>query len=180
MTPESWNSSLLGNGSVNTFLWNGTHATIEEQCFLWSLPCVATQRCRKHLSAALNQNATMEEAMFSVGATSRLYNKVFIWPELELRSWLLLSGELSWVPELAVASEIWVEFQSWQLQHRIELSSGVHSWSRELSWVLELAAGRIMAGKELGCVKKALCVIWSYRDCYESIARIQLVKTWGR
>jgi hypothetical protein len=34
LTPYSRNSSLLGNGSVNTFPWNRTRATIEELCFL--------------------------------------------------------------------------------------------------------------------------------------------------
>jgi hypothetical protein len=33
------------------------------------------QRCRKYSSAAVNQHATTEEAMFSVGAAPRLYNE---------------------------------------------------------------------------------------------------------
>jgi hypothetical protein len=36
MTPESLNSSLLGNGSLNTFPCKRKLATIEDQCFLWS------------------------------------------------------------------------------------------------------------------------------------------------
>jgi hypothetical protein len=36
MKPEGWNSSLLGNDSVNWFLRKRTRATIEEQCFLCS------------------------------------------------------------------------------------------------------------------------------------------------
>jgi hypothetical protein len=35
---------------------------------------VATQRCGKHVSAAVGQHADVEEAVFSVGATPRLYN----------------------------------------------------------------------------------------------------------
>jgi hypothetical protein len=36
---------------------------------------VATQRCGKHISAAVNQHATVKEAVFSVGAAPTLYNK---------------------------------------------------------------------------------------------------------
>jgi hypothetical protein len=36
---------------------------------------VASQRCGKHISAAVNQHGTIEEAVFSVGATPRLYNE---------------------------------------------------------------------------------------------------------
>jgi hypothetical protein len=35
---------------------------------------VATQRCGKHIFAAVNQHATIKEAVFSVGAAPRLYN----------------------------------------------------------------------------------------------------------
>jgi hypothetical protein len=66
MTPESRNSSLLGNDSVNTFPRKRTRATIAEGCFLWSAQRVATQRCGKHISAAVNQHAT-EETVFSAG-----------------------------------------------------------------------------------------------------------------
>jgi hypothetical protein len=52
------------------------------------------QRCSKHIFAAVNKHATIE-AVFSVGAALRLYNK-------ELRQ---LELELSRVPELAVAAE---------------------------------------------------------------------------
>jgi hypothetical protein len=40
-----------------------------------SAALVASQRCRKHISAALNQHATIEEAVFSVEASPRLYNE---------------------------------------------------------------------------------------------------------
>jgi hypothetical protein len=33
------------------------------------------QRCGKPISAAVNQHAAIEEAVFSVGAVPRLYNK---------------------------------------------------------------------------------------------------------
>jgi hypothetical protein len=66
----------------------------------------ATQRYGKHISAAVNQQATIEKAVFSVGAVLRLYNEDLRQVEVELRE----------SPELAV--------------------------------------GRIMARKELGCEKK--------------------------
>jgi hypothetical protein len=34
----------------------------------------------------------------------------------------------------------------------------------ELSWVPQLAAGRIMARKELGCTKKASYLVWNYTE----------------
>jgi hypothetical protein len=56
---------------------------------------VVMQQCSKHISAAVNQHATTEEAVFSVGAVSALYNE-------DLRK---LELELSRVQELAVAAE---------------------------------------------------------------------------
>jgi hypothetical protein len=38
-------------------------------------PFVATQQCGEHISAAVNQHATKEEAVISVGAAPRLYNE---------------------------------------------------------------------------------------------------------
>jgi hypothetical protein len=46
---------------------------------------VATQPCGKHISAAMNQHATMKEAVFSVGAVPRLYDEDLRQLELELR-----------------------------------------------------------------------------------------------
>jgi hypothetical protein len=46
---------------------------------------VVTQRCGKHVSEALNQDATIEEAVFSVGAVPRLYKEDLRQLELELR-----------------------------------------------------------------------------------------------
>jgi hypothetical protein len=46
---------------------------------------VATQRYGKDISAALNQHTTTEEAVFSVGAATRLYNQDLRQLELELR-----------------------------------------------------------------------------------------------
>jgi hypothetical protein len=40
-----------------------------------SAALVAMQRCGKHISAAVNQQATTEEAVFSVMADPRLYNE---------------------------------------------------------------------------------------------------------
>jgi hypothetical protein len=56
---------------------------------------VTTQLCGKHISAAVNQHATIDEAVFSVGAAPRLYNENLT--QLEL--------EMSRVPELAVAAK---------------------------------------------------------------------------
>jgi hypothetical protein len=53
---------------------------------------IAAQQCSKHISAAVNENATIEEVVFSVGAAPKLYNEDLT--QLEL--------ELSWFPELAV------------------------------------------------------------------------------
>jgi hypothetical protein len=97
-TPESQNSSLLGNGSVTTFPRKRTRTTMVHAGL------VATQWCGKHMSAAVNQHATIHGAVFSVGATPRLYNE-----ELMQLEW-----ELSWVPELAVAADNWGSHRSWQ------------------------------------------------------------------
>jgi hypothetical protein len=76
MTPESRNSSLLGNGSRNTSPLKRTRASIQELFFsLVRAVVVETQRCGKHISAAMNQYATIKEAVFSVGASPRLYNE---------------------------------------------------------------------------------------------------------
>jgi hypothetical protein len=53
---------------------------------------VATQLCSKHISAAVNQHATIDKTVFFVGPP---YNEDLM--QLEL--------ELSRVPELAVATE---------------------------------------------------------------------------
>jgi hypothetical protein len=49
------------------------------------------QRCGKHISAAVNQDAKIEEAVFSVGAAIMLYNEDLTQLKLEFSS----------VPELA-------------------------------------------------------------------------------
>jgi hypothetical protein len=61
MTPESRNSSLLGNVSVNTFPWKQTHAT-EEPVF--------KQRIGKHTMIEV-----LLETVFSVGAAPRINNE---------------------------------------------------------------------------------------------------------
>jgi hypothetical protein len=95
MTPESRNSSLLGNDSVNTFQRKRTRNNRRALFSVVSAAFVATQLCSKHNSAAKNQHATIEEAVFSVGSSPRLYNE-------DLRQ---LEGELSRVAESAVAAE---------------------------------------------------------------------------
>jgi hypothetical protein len=55
---------------------------------------VARHLCGKHISAAMSQQATIEEAVFTVGP-SRDYNEDLTQPE----------SELSRVPELAVTAE---------------------------------------------------------------------------
>jgi hypothetical protein len=85
MTPESRNNSLLGNGSLNIFPRKRKCATIEKRCLLGvSEALVAMQRCGKHISAAVNQHATIEEPVFSVGAAPRLHNEDL--RQLELRT----------------------------------------------------------------------------------------------
>jgi hypothetical protein len=79
MTPESRNSSLLCNGSVNTYPRERTRATIREKCFLCSAPHSLLG------TGEVNQHATIEEAVFSVGAVPRLYNEDLRQLELELR-----------------------------------------------------------------------------------------------
>jgi hypothetical protein len=71
--------------------------------------------------------------VFPVGAAPRLYNE-------DLKQ---LESELS--RELSTAK---ISEEKWQFQQRIELRESP-----------ELAVGRIMARKELGCAKKTSCVI---------------------
>jgi hypothetical protein len=88
MTPESWNSSLLGNGSVNTSPRKRTRATIEES--------ISEQRVGKHTITIV-----FFETVFYVGAAPRLYNEDLT--QLEL--------ELSRVPEFHVSSLARVELR---------------------------------------------------------------------
>jgi hypothetical protein len=85
MMPESRNSSLLGNGSVNIFPRKRTRNNIIAVFSAVLAADVVTQRCGKPISAAVNQHATMEEVVFSVGAAPRLYNEDLRMLELELR-----------------------------------------------------------------------------------------------
>jgi hypothetical protein len=85
MTPKSWNSSLLGNGSVNIFTAETNARKNGRAVFsMVRAAFVATQLCGKHIPAAVNQHATIEEAVFSVGAAPRLYNEDLT--QLELSS----------------------------------------------------------------------------------------------
>jgi hypothetical protein len=93
MTPESRNSSLLGNGSVNTVPRKGTRNNRRAVFSAVSAALVATQQCCRHISAAVNQHAILGEAMFSVGAAPRLYNEGLRELELELRESLEMALE---------------------------------------------------------------------------------------
>jgi hypothetical protein len=66
MTPESRNSSLLGNGSLN----NPAEANARNNRIavfpVVSAALITTQRCGKNISAVVNQQSTIEEAVFSV------------------------------------------------------------------------------------------------------------------
>jgi hypothetical protein len=66
-----------------------------------SVTLVTMQQCSKHISAAFNQYATIEEAVFSVGAAPRLYNENLRQLQLELRE----------SPELAVGRIIGKKWQ---------------------------------------------------------------------
>jgi hypothetical protein len=93
MTPESRNSSLLGNGSVNTFLQKQMCATVEERRF--SVLRTLLRSGVVNISAAVNQHATIEEVVFSGVAAPRLYKEDLT--QLELKFGRVL--------ELAVAAE---------------------------------------------------------------------------
>jgi hypothetical protein len=95
MTPESWNSSLLGNGLVSIPTEVNTCNNRREVFSMVHTMCIATQLCGKHISAAVNQNATVEEAVFTVGSPHAYITRIST--QLEL--------ELSQVLELAVAAE---------------------------------------------------------------------------
>jgi hypothetical protein len=80
MTPECQNSSLLGNGSVNTFPLKRTRAAIEEP--------VSKQLIGKHTTIGV-----LLETVFSVGAVPRLYNENLRQLRLELRESLKAAVE---------------------------------------------------------------------------------------
>jgi hypothetical protein len=84
MTSESRNSSLLGNGSLNTFPRKRKRNSRRAVFSVDSAAFVATQRCCENISAAVNQYVTIEEAVLSVGAVPRLYNEDLTHLELKL------------------------------------------------------------------------------------------------
>jgi hypothetical protein len=84
MTPESQNSSLLGNGLVNILAEANACNSRRAVFSVVSTMLTATQWCAKHISAAVNQHATIEKAVYSVGAAPRLYNEDLRQLELEL------------------------------------------------------------------------------------------------
>jgi hypothetical protein len=89
-TVEAEKQPLLGNGPYTRS--RGTrHVCCEARnnrrnviSMAWAL-LIATQRYGKHISSAVNQHATIEESVFSVGAAPRLYNEDLTQIELELR-----------------------------------------------------------------------------------------------
>jgi hypothetical protein len=86
MTPESKNRSFLGNGSVNTFPRKRTRYNRRTVFPVVSASLVGAPRCGKHISAAVNQHATIEEAVFSVGVAPELHNEDLTQLEVELSS----------------------------------------------------------------------------------------------
>jgi hypothetical protein len=76
MTTDSRkNILLLGNGSINTFPPKQTRNNRKAVFSMVRAALGAMRRCGDHISAAVNQHATIEEAVFSVGAAPRLYNQ---------------------------------------------------------------------------------------------------------
>jgi hypothetical protein len=73
-----------------------------------SAALVATQRYGKHISTAVNQQAIIEEAVFSVVADPRLYNENSRRAELELGESKVELYEVKW-EEMTVATENWME-----------------------------------------------------------------------
>jgi hypothetical protein len=68
MTTESRNSLLLGNVSKTYSCGRERAQPLKSGISVVSAALVAMQRCGKHISAAVNQQATIEEEVFSVGA----------------------------------------------------------------------------------------------------------------
>jgi hypothetical protein len=87
MMPKSRNSSLLRNGSVNTFPGKRTRETIEERCFLWTA------------QLSLLRNSRGGRVFY--GGIPRLHNEDLRQLELEVRE----------CPELAVSRIIVKKFQ---------------------------------------------------------------------
>jgi hypothetical protein len=75
MTLESRNSSLLRNSSVNIPAEAHERNNRTAMCSLVRAASVAMQLWGKHISAAVNQHATLEEVVFSVWADPRLYKE---------------------------------------------------------------------------------------------------------
>jgi hypothetical protein len=83
MTPESRNSLLLGKhfpAEANAQKKRRAVFSVVGAAF------IPTQRCDKHISAAVTQPATIEESVFSVQSTPRLYNEDLRQLQLELRA----------------------------------------------------------------------------------------------
>jgi hypothetical protein len=74
MTTENRISSSLGNSSVNTPVEVNARINRRAVFSVINAELVATQRCGKR-NSAVNQHATIEEAVWSVGAATRPYNE---------------------------------------------------------------------------------------------------------
>jgi hypothetical protein len=84
MTPRSLNSLLPGNGSVNISPTRKRTRNNRRVVFsVVTATLIATQRCSKRIFARANQQATIEEALFSVGAAPRPFNKDLVHLEWE-------------------------------------------------------------------------------------------------
>jgi hypothetical protein len=139
MTPESWNSSLLANVLVNTFQMEENTCNSTRAVFsVVHAALIVMQWCGKHISAAVNHHAIIEEVVFSVGATPRLYDEDL--KTAEKQNWESL---LRW----QLADDGGVEFQSSKWAVSWELSSMKISKKR---WQLQQRNGLQVSDLEVG------------------------------
>jgi hypothetical protein len=75
MMPENRNSSLLGNGSINTSRKRTLRNYRRAVFSVVRAALVAGQRRGKRTSASMNRHETIEEAVFPVGVAPMLYNE---------------------------------------------------------------------------------------------------------
>jgi hypothetical protein len=99
MEPESRSSSSIDNGSVNIPAETNTCNNRRAAFSMIRSVSIARQRRGKHISAAVNQFATIEEAVFSVGVTPRLYNEDL----RQLRDRTLCGGGVEYLHRIPVS-----------------------------------------------------------------------------